>query len=165
MQTIGIFKRREVVDCVAEKLRRVDLQPGDLSIVIRQESEERKPEVEMHRGATSATVKGTVIGGLAGLAVGAATIMVPGVGPLLAAGPLTGAISAAVAVLSGAAAGATVGAQVGAVADIGVPESEIREYSAALRQGEGMMALEHDGTRDIAEIFRDCGCRDVRSFD
>lgn len=164
MQTVGIFERPEVVDCVAEDLRRLDLQPGDLSIVIREDSGERKPEVEMHRGAKTATVKGTVIGGVAGLAVGAATIMVPGVGPLLAAGPLSGAVSAALAVLSGAAAGASVGALSGVVADVGIPESEIREYTAALREGEGVLALDHDGTQNIAKFFRDCGCRDVRSY-
>jgi uncharacterized membrane protein len=164
MQTVGVFERPEVVDCVAEEMRRANLQPGDLSVVIREATEERKPEVEMHRGAKSATVKGTVIGGVAGLAVGAATIMVPGVGPLLAAGPLSGALSAALAVLSGAAAGATVGATAGAVADIGVPESEVREYSAALRRGNGMLGLDHDGTHDIEGMFRRCGCRTIRSF-
>jgi hypothetical protein len=71
---------------------------------------------------------GAILGGLAGLLIGLGTLAVPGVGPVLAAGPLAAA-------LAGAGIGAVTGGLIGALVDSGVPEEEARYYAEGVRRG------------------------------
>lgn len=71
---------------------------------------------------------GAAIGGLGGLLVSLGALAVPGVGPVLAAGPL-------LAALTGAGVGAITGGIVGALVDLGIPDEEAHIYSEGLRRG------------------------------
>jgi len=71
---------------------------------------------------------GAAIGGLGGLLVGLGALAIPGVGPVIAAGPL-------LAALTGAGVGAVTGGIVGALVDLGVPDEEAHIYSEGLRRG------------------------------
>jgi len=71
---------------------------------------------------------GAAIGGLGGLLVGLGALAIPGVGPVIAAGPL-------LAALTGAGVGAVTGGIVGALADLGIPDEEAEIYSEGLRRG------------------------------
>jgi uncharacterized membrane protein len=75
---------------------------------------------------------GAVIGGLGGLVVGLAALAIPGVGPVLAAGPLA---SALVAAGVGAGVGAVAGGLVGALIDLGLSEEEAGYYAEGVRRG------------------------------
>lgn len=77
--------------------------------------------------ATGAGI-GAVLGGLGGLLVGLGVIAIPGIGPVLAAGPL-------VAAIAGAGVGAAAGGLIGALADLGVPEEEAGYYAEGVRRG------------------------------
>ncbi|HEX9117582.1 MAG TPA: general stress protein, partial [Anaerolineae bacterium] len=57
---------------------------------------------------------GAVLGGLAGLVVGLGALAIPGIGPIIAAGPLATA-------LAGAGIGAVAGGLIGALTSAGVP--------------------------------------------
>ncbi len=70
-----------------------------------------------------------MIGVLAG--IGALTI--PGIGPLIAAGPI-------LAGLSGAAVGATIGGVTGALIGMGIPEYEAKLYEGRIRDGNILIA-------------------------
>lgn len=166
MQTVGTFRGPEVVDCVAAALRRLEIDPGGLSLVMKEEAGvgETRPEADVSAGTASQTVKGSVIGGIAGLVVGSATALIPGVGLIVAAGPIATGLSALAAALSGGAAGASVGALVGLVSKLGVPEADAEEFASELER-RSVMALEHDGTHDVAAILRGCGCRTVRNYE
>ena len=58
---------------------------------------------------------GAVLGGLAGLLVGLGALAIPGIGPIIAAGPIA-------TTLAGAGLGAATGGLVGALADVGIPD-------------------------------------------
>lgn len=163
IQTLGVFKDPNTVSCITEQFRDAGLDQKALSLIVRDREEpgETKPDAEVQ---VPKVVKGGVIGALAGLVVGAATLLVPGIGLIVVGGPLAGALGALVAALSGAATGATVGALVSLIGDIGVPEKQAQEYASVIRQGDGLVIFEHDGGRDVEAIFRSCGCRDVRSY-
>ncbi len=165
MQTVGTFHGSEVVDCVAAKLRRLDIDAGGLSLVVKENTApgETRPEADVSAGAASQTVKGSVIGGITGLVVGTATAFIPGIGLIAAAGPIATGLSALAAALSGGVAGASVGALVGLVSKLGIPEADAEEYAAELER-RSVMALEHDGSHDVAAIFRECGCERVRNY-
>ncbi|MCI0579728.1 MAG: hypothetical protein L0331_26485, partial [Chloroflexi bacterium] len=67
---------------------------------------------------------GGVIGGLTGLLLGLGALTIPGIGPIVAAGPLMAALT-----------GATVGGLAGAIINWGVPEEEAQLYGEAVRRG------------------------------
>jgi len=83
--------------------------------------------------ATGATTGG-VAGGVFGLLAGIGALAIPGVGPLIAAGPI-------MAALSGAAVGAAAGGVVGGLIGLGIPEIEAKIYESKLREGNYLIAV------------------------
>lgn len=79
-------------------------------------------------GAAAGAGIGAVLGGLAGLLVGIGALAIPGIGPIIAAGPLAAA-------LGGAGIGAAAGGVIGALVDAGVPEPEAQYYAEGVRRG------------------------------
>ena len=77
---------------------------------------------------------GGAVGGTIGLLAGIGALAIPGVGPLIAAGPL-------LAALSGAAAGAAVGGVTGALVGLGIPELEAKTYEGKIRGGNILIAV------------------------
>jgi hypothetical protein len=85
-------------------------------------------------GAVAGVSAGGVIGGTLGLLAGIGALAIPGVGPLIAAGPL-------LAALSGAAAGAAVGGLAGALVGLGIPEIEAKTYEGMIHGGNILIAI------------------------
>ena len=81
---------------------------------------------------------GAFWGGLWGLLFGSALFLVPGVGPLLVAGPRAGWI---VGALEGVVVGGGFGALGAALASIGIPENSILQYEASLKAGKFLLIL------------------------
>jgi hypothetical protein len=80
----------------------------------------------------NALVKGAATGGAIGLLGGLAVLMIPGIGPVLAAGPIYTAITAAA---GGAALGATAGTIIGLLKDEGIPNDRADFYSRNFNRG------------------------------
>ena len=96
------------------------------------------PPTEPPSGATAGAGTGTVLGGVAGLLLGLGALAIPGLGPLVAAGPLAAA-------LAGAGAGAVAGGLMGALTDLGVTEYEARSYADGLRRGGVLLIVNAEG--------------------
>jgi uncharacterized membrane protein len=77
--------------------------------------------------ATGALAGGT-LGGLTGLLVGVGALAIPGVGPIIAAGPIASS-------LIGAVAGAGLGGLTGALIAIGIPDDEAEHYGNSVKEG------------------------------
>jgi len=86
-------------------------------------------------GAATGAGIGAIVGGLGGLLVGLGVLAVPGVGPVLAAGPLATAISAITGAGVGAMAGGAAGGLLGALVDLGLPEETAGNYAEGVRRG------------------------------
>jgi len=102
--------------------------------------------------ATGAGI-GAVVGGLGGLLVGLGTLLIPGVGPIIAAGPL---LTSLTSLGVGAGVGAVAGGVAGALADMGVPEEEANYYTEGIRRGGTLLTIQVpdeqiDQARDIME--------------
>ena len=116
--------------------------------VLRQSSGTGLPEVENIADhsftPTSAgdVVRGAEKGGAVGLAVGllagVAALAIPGVGPVLAAGPLWAALGGT---LLATAAGAVSGGVAGYLVDQGVPEEAAATYNTALTRGDILVSV------------------------
>jgi uncharacterized protein (TIGR02271 family) len=78
---------------------------------------------------------GAAIGGLGGLLVGLGALAIPGIGPVIAAGPLAAA-------LAGAGIGAVTGGIIGALIDLGIPEESAHVYAESVRRGNVLVAAQ-----------------------
>ena len=88
-------------------------------------------------GAAAGAGGGVVIGGALGWLVGNGTLVIPGVGPFIAAGPI-------MAALAGAGAGAAAGGLTGALIGMGMPEYEARQYEEKMKGGNILISV-HTG--------------------
>lgn len=113
---------------------------------------------EGERGITTTTpadaLRGAAEGSVAGLALGllagAAALTIPGVGIILAAGPLWAAIAGAGAATLG---GAVVGGAAGYLEDRGVPSHVAGHHADALAQGSIAVTV-HLGAHDSTEMVQ-----------
>ena len=96
------------------------------------------------------------LGGALGWLVGIGALAIPGVGPLIAAGPIMAAL---VGAASGAAAGLT-----GALIGLGIPEYEAKRYEGKVKDGNILLSVhtEDANERDRAkEILEKGGAEDI----
>jgi hypothetical protein len=100
--------------------------------------------------AVEAAVEGAALGGLAGLALAAAAIVIPGVGPVFAAGVLGSLLASAGA---GAAAGAVTGGLLGALTDMGVEDEEAEVYAEGVKRG-GVLVTVHTADERVVDARR-----------
>lgn len=108
-------------------------------------------------GTATGAATGGVAGGVFGLLAGIGALAIPGVGPLIAAGPI-------MAALSGAALGATAGGVVGGLIGLGIPEIEAKIYEEKLKTGNYLISVHaHDGKEvDRAkQIYKSENAEDV----
>jgi hypothetical protein len=110
-------------------------------------------------GTATGVTTGGVIGGTLGLLAGIGVLAIPGVGPLIAAGPI-------VATLAGLGAGGAVGGIVGALVGMGIPEYEAKRYEGAVKGGGTLLSVHCDTSEqvDAAKMsLKDTGARDISS--
>ncbi len=108
-------------------------------------------------GAVAGATAGGVIGGTLGLLAGIGALAIPGVGPLIAAGPL-------LAAMSGAAAGAAVGGIGGALIGMGIPELEAKRYENRIAEGNILISVHADTSEKVKvakEILERAGAEDI----
>jgi hypothetical protein len=111
-------------------------------------------------GATTGAATGGVAGGVIGLLAGIGALAIPGVGPLIAAGPI-------MAALSGAAVGATTGGVVGGLIGLGIPEIEAKRYDEKLKKGNLLISVHADDGDEVSrakEIFKAAGAEDISTI-
>ena len=89
---------------------------------------------------------GAFWGGIWSLLFGSAFFLVPGVGPLLIAGPF---IAAVVAAAEGAVVVGSVSALAGALASIGIPENSVLEYETEIKAGKFLL-ITHGTAAEVA---------------
>ena len=85
---------------------------------------------------------GAWTGGIFGLLVGAAFLILPGVGPVIAFGPLSVALLGG---LEGALAGAAFGGLTGALVGLGVSKDKAIRYESQVKAGKFLVTLRGDG--------------------
>jgi len=108
-------------------------------------------------GAVTGGASGAVLGAALGWLAGIGAISIPGVGPLIAAGPI-------IALLSGVGVGGTVGGLAGALLGAGIPEYEAKRYEGRIRKG-GILLSVHcddpDWVRRAERILAETGAEDI----
>jgi uncharacterized protein (TIGR02271 family) len=108
-------------------------------------------------GAKRGAVTGGTVGGLLGLFAGVASLAIPGIGPIVAAGPIASA-------LAGAGIGAAAGGIIGALANLGVPDEHAHYYAEGVRRGGTLITVraETDEATSCAQrIMQQHGAIDI----
>lgn len=110
-------------------------------------------------GAATGVATGGVLGGTLGLLAGIGALAIPGVGPLIAAGPIMGA-------LAGLGVGGAVGGLVGALVGMGVPEYEAKRYEGRVKDGGILLSVHCETSDEISrakDILKASGAEDIAS--
>jgi hypothetical protein len=130
---VGTYDNIQTAYAVANDLIAAGYSRNDISVIANDAKSEYAPYINTTATDAGDDVAkgagiGAAIGGLGGLLVGLGALAIPGVGPVIAAGPL-------LAALTGAGVGAVTGGIVGALVDLGIPDEEAHLYSEGLRRG------------------------------
>lgn len=156
-----IAKTDDQAGSIVTQLRASGVRDQDISVLFpdRKGSKEFAHEhnTKAPEGAAAGAGAGGVTGGVLGLLAGIGMLAIPGVGPLIAAGPI-------MAALSGIAVGATVGGIAGALIGMGIPEFEAKRYEQSVKGGHILMSVHSessDMTKRVKEIFKSAGAEDI----
>jgi hypothetical protein len=133
----------------------------EISVVLPDESGAREFAHDVSskapEGAAAGAGTGGILGGAMGFLAGIGAVAIPGLGLLIAAGPIMGA-------LSGAAAGAAVGGLAGGLVGYGIPEFEAKLYDGKVRSGSVLLAVHVDDSGEetqAKEIFTAGGAENL----
>ena len=111
-----------------------------------------------HAGSGAATGAGigAVIGGVGGVLAGIGMLAIPGIGPILAAGPIAAA-------LAGAGIGAVAGGLLGALVGMGIPEEDAHAYAEGVRRGGTLVTVAADDAHagPVSDILNRHGAVDI----
>jgi hypothetical protein len=150
-------------ELIVSQLKAASFSNSDISVLFPDKSSTKDFAHEKHTKAP----EGAAIGGVAGISVGAVlgwlagigTLAIPGVGPLIAAGPIMGA-------LGGAAVGAATGSLTGALVGLGIPEYEAKRYEGKIKGGNALISVHTESSEarsKAKEIFENAHAEDIAS--
>lgn len=158
---IGIVETQIQAERIVDDLRQRGVASSDISVLFPDKSGSKdfahEHNTKAPEGAVAGVGAGGVIGGTLGLLAGIGALAIPGVGPLIAAGPL-------MAALSGAAAGAAVGGIAGGLIGMGVPEYEAKSYEGKVKGGNILVAVHIENSeaeKRTKQILEANGAHDV----
>jgi uncharacterized membrane protein len=154
---VGLFRDPIEAQVAVRDLKDAGFADDHVSLVTREESAN---QVSADHEPTAGAAKGAAVGGVAGALLGVVAMAIPGIGPVLAIGPLAAA-------LTGAGLGAATGGMLGALADMGVPEHQAQQLADAIREG-GTLVVVHTSDRasDAAKaILEQHGAFDLEARD
>ncbi len=156
---VGVFSSEKQAESAVNEMRNSGFTEEEISIVAK---DDRKKGKDREREGTmmgigdmaGGTTTGGVLGGLAGLALGAGALTIPGLGPIIAMGPIAGMLS-----------GAALGGITGGLVDWGIPEERGRHYEEKVKEGNILTAVRTDDRKiqEAADILRRNGASDVET--
>jgi hypothetical protein len=159
----GIYASQTAAEHAIDTLTKYGFPISDVSVLVPETLGSRDMGTEKAtkapEGAAAGASSGAVLGGTLGLLAGIGALAIPGVGPLIAAGPI-------MAALAGIGVGGTVGGLTGAMIGLGIPEFEAKRYEGRLQKGGILLSVHCDTSEEIKqakEILDRTGGQDVTS--
>ncbi len=149
--TFAIFNSRASVERAVNALKRAGFRHSDISVLFPDRESTREfahaKATKAPEGATTGTATGAILGGTLGWLVGIGSLAIPGIGPVIAAGPI-------MAALAGAGVGGAVGGITGALIGIGIPEYEAKRYEGLVKDG-GILVSVHCDDDKWVQLAKD----------
>lgn len=166
---VGLFKNKDSAECAFDALSERGYESDDADVIMSDKtrdqyySGENAEETELGSKALEGAGAGSAIGGtlgaiVAGVAAIGTSVLLPGLG-LVVAGPLAAA-------LVGAGAGGLAGGLVGALIGYGIPEEHAEVYESGIKSGGVVLRVNPknaDDARYIADKWKSCGGANIYS--
>jgi len=159
----GIYSTPSAAEAAVDHLVQNGFTEQDVSVLMSDVDAAREFAHEKNtkapEGTTIGATTGGIVGGTLGLLAGIGALAIPGIGPLLAAGPI-------VAALAGVGAGGAVGGLVGALAGLGIPEYEAKRYEGQVKNGGVLLSVHCDTSDDVIRakhMLKATGAEDIAS--
>ena len=137
---VNIAKAERIV----ERLKIAGFSNNDISVIMADKSGTRdfahEHNTKAPEGAATGAGTGVVVGGALGWLAGIGSLAIPGLGPLIAAGPI-------MAALSGAAVGGSLGGLTGALIGMGIPEFEAKQYEGKVKGGNALISVHSENSQ------------------
>ena len=153
---VGVFHDRNQAEEALETLQEQGFD-RDISLIARDEQEggEENSGQESSMGGqdlSEGTFTGGALGGIAGLLAGVGALLIPGIGPIIAAGPIAATLT-----------GVVTGGIAGGLIDFGIPEERGEFFEEQVRQGGILVSMKagDDRVEHAASILREHGASDV----
>ena len=133
---VGIFADRSDAENAIQELKAAGFTDKQIGVAMRDRDEQRSliqdTGSSAAEGAATGALSGGVVGGLIGLL---GSLLIPGVGPIVAGGVLA-------STLAGAGIGAATGGIIGALMGLGVPEEDAQHFDQGLRSGSVLVTVD-----------------------
>ncbi|PLR76880.1 hypothetical protein CU633_13315 [Bacillus sp. V3-13] len=156
---VGVYDTHEEAIRAVEDLKMQGYRSEEISVIGRNDDEvdevTEATGTKADEGLAAGAATGGALGGLAGLLAGVGALAIPGVGPIIAAGPIA-------ATLTGAAVGAGAGGLTGALIGMGIPEDEAGRYESEVKAGKILVLVDRESARMGRAGFDEA---DMRSMD
>ncbi len=152
---IGVFESRAKAEKAVNTLRKQGFTTEEINIVSKkQKNQEQSQDGTYDDDITDGTLTGGTLGGIGGLLMGAGALMLPGIGPIIAVGPITAAVGGAIA-----------GGIAGGLIDWGIPAEASQRYEQEVAGGSILAIIRTDTTKvgSAAQILRQNGAKDVEN--
>jgi uncharacterized membrane protein len=152
----AVFSDSSSAENAARQIKEEGLRTEDISVVAKHDGNGAMDDGTRDTGVkdniSDGVLTGGIIGSLAGLLIGAGTLMVPGLGIVAAAGPVTGFL-----------AGGATGGVVGGLVDLGIPEEKSKNYESDIKSGKILFAMnaEDENIDRVSDILRRNGAEKV----
>jgi hypothetical protein len=163
VSVFGIFDTRTSTERAVERLKTSGFSMADISVLMPDKEGPGEFAYEKHtkapEGATTGASTGVVVGGTLGWLAGMGALAIPGIGPLVAAGPILAAIA-------GAGVGGTVGGVSGALVGLGIPEYEAKRYEGSVKGGGILLSVHcenNDSIKSAKQLLEVTGAHDIAS--
>ena len=159
----GIYKSVQSAEAAVDHLISAGFPNSAISVLLPDDDSTRafahQKNTKAPEGTTTGATTGGVVGGTLGLLAGIGALAIPGVGPLIAAGPI-------MATLAGVGVGGAVGGMVGALVGLGIPEYEAKRYEGAVKNGGTLLSVHCDTSEQVDSAkasLKESGAQDVAS--
>jgi hypothetical protein len=159
----GIYRTEADAERAVDALATAGFRNEDVSVLMQDNVGTKdfaiRKETKAPEGATTGAVAGGAIGGTLGLLAGIGALAIPGIGPLIAAGPI-------MAALAGLGSGGLVGGLIGGLVGLGIPEFEAKRYEGRIKEGGILLSVHCDDgewTSKAKDILKRTGADDVSS--
>lgn len=159
----GIYSNEAAAENAVDRLIAAGFSNQDVSVLMSDKQGSKDFAAEKNtkapEGAATGVGVGGAVGGVVGLLAGIGALAIPGVGPLIAAGPI-------MAALAGLGVGGAVGGLVGALVGMGIPEYEAKRYEGRVKDGGILLSVHCDSSEEVSkakEILKSTGAEDIAS--
>lgn len=148
---IGVYDTGQDAVRAVEHLQKQGYKKEDISVVVKDDKKAEhittKTDTNVDTGLAAGATTGGILGGLTGLLAGLGALAIPGIGPIVAAGPIA-------TTLGGIAAGAGAGGLTGALVGLGIPKETAAEYATEVEKGKILILVDPSARRKYMDRDR-----------